>query len=155
MKKKIFTITLTMILFITFFCDYANASTISEEVIYQDDDFIVTSTLVTFDSNSAIQLFSTTSSKNSSKTITIKNNAGSALATYTLYASFTYNGNSSSSTRVSASSSVKKSGWSFSSRKTSKSGNTASGSYTLKNTNSTKKYSGSVRLSCSKNGTIS
>lgn len=155
MKKKIFTITLTMILFITFFCDYANASTISEEVIYQDDDFIVTSTLVTFDSNSAIQLFSTTSSKNSSKTITIKNNAGSTLATYTLYASFTYNGNSSSCTRVSASSSVKKTGWSFSSRKTSKSGHTASGSYTLKNTNSTKKYSGSVRLSCSKNGTIS
>lgn len=154
MKKKKFTVILLLTFFFIYFADNTSASTIPE-IIYQDDDFIVTSTVTIYDSDCSIKLYSTSNTKNASKMIHIKDGKGVTLATYTLNATFTYNGKTSTCTKTNYSSSIKKSGWSFSSRTTSKNGNKAYGSCVLKSSNSTKKYSGSIQLSCTKNGVIS
>ena len=154
MKKKCFTLILIFTLLLALSPNNTYASTVTE-IIYQDDELIVTSTLTTYDSPSGIQLFSNTRNKTSSKTITIRDSAGNTVATYTLQATFSYNQKSSSCIQASYYSSIKNNAWSFTSRKSTKSSNTETGSYTIKNSKTKKTQSSSVRLSCSKNGTIS
>ena len=92
MKKKCFTLILIFTLLLALSPNNTYASTVTE-IIYQDDELIVTSTLTTYDSPSGIQLFSNTRNKTSSKTITIRDSAGNTVATYTLQATFSYNQN--------------------------------------------------------------
>lgn len=154
MKKKCFTLILLFTVLLSIFPNNTFASTVTE-IIYQDDELIVTSTLTTYDSPSGIQLFSNTKTKTSSKTVTITDSTGNTVATYTLHATFSYNKKSATCTQTHYSSSIKNNAWGFTARKARKSSNTATGSYTIKNSKSKKTQSSSVRLSCSKNGTIS
>lgn len=102
-------------------------------------------------------ILSTTSSKGATLTSTITDSSGNVLAKYVLSASFTYNGSTSTCTSANHNTNAYANGWSFSSATSSKSGNTAYGSYTAVN-----KYllitiqtvSGNVSISCDKNGNI-
>lgn len=169
MKKTVITFLLSFILLLNFSWTEVSAtsvqktinltpttpSTSTSEIIYQDEDIIIECALTTSNSTSGIQTYSTSKEKKHSKTLTIKNSSGTVLATYKLTGTFTYNGSSASCTKSSYSTSIKNSKWSFTSKTASKSSNKATGSYTLKNSSTGKSYSGSVTITCSKNGTIS
>lgn len=162
MKKKILTFIFSLAFLLTLTSTEGFAAlpqntipTISSEIIYQDDDFTVESNFIPSNYSSSMRLYSTSNQKTVSKKITIKNSSGTTLATYTISGTFSYNGSSATCTNVSYSSSIKKSKWSFISRSASKSGNKAIGSYKLKKSSTGKTYTGSVTITCNKNGTIS
>lgn len=152
--KLFFALILIFTLTLTIFPNDTFASTMTE-IIYQDDNFIVTSTITSHDSLPNVQLFSASKTKKGSKTINIHDAKGNTIATYILYAAFTYNGKSATCTNASCSTSIKKNGWSFTSKTVTKSGNSAIGSYAIKNSSTNKTQSSSIRLTCNKSGQIS
>lgn len=125
------------------------------EIIYQDDDIIVTCTLVVQKPVSTIGLYSTKQTRYSTKYTTVTSTKGKTLATYTLTGTFTYDGNSSTCTNAVCSTSVQNAKWYFTSQKASKSGKKALGSFTLKNASTNKAKSGQLTITCSKTGVIS
>ena len=76
------------------------------EVIYQDDEIVVTCTLVVWKPVLNIGLFSTKQTVRSTKYAKITSSKGKTLATYTLTGTFTYDGNSSTCTNAVCSTSV-------------------------------------------------
>lgn len=149
MKKFLF----TSLLLFTMLCApvLTMASETDSDILYQDNDIIVTYTLKVEPAKH--QLFASSQTKSASKTITISNTSGTALANFTVKGDFSYNGSTSSCTAASVSKGILKSGYSFDSASASRSANKAIGSYKLTGTNFSK--SGKVTLTCSANGTIS
>ncbi len=125
------------------------------DIIYQDEDIIITCTLTIQNVNSGMQPYSTKKIRSISKEAAITNTKGKTLATYTLTGTFTYDGNSSTCTSAVCSTSVQNAKWYFTSQKASKSGKKALGSFTLKNASTNKAKSGQLTITCSKTGVIS
>lgn len=124
-------------------------------VIYSDEDIIITE-LTEFKRNtSGIQTYSTKKYVSPSRKYNITSSSGKLLATFTLNATFTYDGKTASCTKSSYSTKINDRNVSFTSATASKSGSTATGKYSLKIKNTGKTLSKSVSLKCSKNGTIS
>lgn len=90
-------------------------------------------------------------SRSSSKTYTYRNSAGSTLWSFTLKASFSYNG-SSSVTRASTSYSISNSSWSCDDHYATESGNTAYGYGSFSSSIQSKDVE--LSLTCDKNGNI-
>ncbi len=103
-------------------------------------------------SSTGNSLYYSTKQKTASKTYKIKNTFGTVIATYTLTATFQYNGSSSSCTEASCSTSVTNSSYYFNSKSARKSGNTAIGSFTL--SSSLQEISKTLTLTCTSNGLI-
>lgn len=101
--------------------------------------------------NSAVTKNST-KQRTATKTYKVKNTFGSVVATYTLTGTFQYNGSSSSCIAASCSTSVSDSFYYFSSKSAKKSGNTATGSFTL--SSSLQTVSKTLTLTCTSNGMI-
>lgn len=97
--------------------------------------------------------------KNATKTYTLKTESGSVVASFKLTASFTYPTiTGATCTSVSHSTTISDSKWSFSEKSSSKSGNTATGSFTanLKSFGITvQTISRTITLTCDKYGNIS
>lgn len=91
-------------------------------------------------------------SRSSSKTYTYRNSAGSTLWSFTLKASFSYNGSSSSVTRASTSYSISNSSWSCDDHYATESGNTAYGYGSFSSSIQSKDVE--LSLTCDKNGNI-
>ena len=85
---------------------------------------------------------------------TIKNKAGKTLASYTLSATFTYNGRTSSCTKTNYSTSTSNNAWYFSSATARKKDYIATGNFTLNKKKSTVKHTSTITISCDKNGNI-
>lgn len=126
--------------------------------LYAEVELSVTQTendISFFNNNSLYSISGTRAStrqKTSSKTYRIKNKLGTVVATYKLTGTFQYNGSSSACKSASCSTSVLDSNYYFSSKSASKSGNTATGSFTLSSSEST--ISKTLTITCSSNGTI-
>lgn len=90
-------------------------------------------------------------SRSSSKTYTYRNSAGSTLWSFTLKASFSYNG-SSSVTRASTTYSISNSSWSCDDHYATESGNTAYGYGSFSSSIQSKDVE--LSLTCDKNGNI-
>lgn len=154
--KKIFTFILIISLLLLSNSQSVNAESLEKhgnaEIIYCDSDIIIEQ--VTVEYIPTLQLFSTNSSKSASTTLTIKNSNNTAIATFTLSASFTYNGKTAKCTSSTCSSSIIDSSWSFISENATKSGAAATAYFTLKRAIPYSTISDSVILKCSKDGTI-
>lgn len=98
--------------------------------------------------------YASTKQRTASKTYNIKNSSGTTIGSYTLTGTFQYNGSSSACTNASCSTSVSNSNCYFSSKSASKSGNTATGSFTFVNTLAGIRVTKTLTLKCSANGTI-
>lgn len=98
--------------------------------------------------NSGIQTYSTKKYVAPSRKYNITSSNGKLLATFTLSATFTYDGKTASCTKSSYSTKINDRNISFTSA-------TATGKYSLKIKNTGKTLSKTVSLKCSKNGTIS
>lgn len=92
--------------------------------------------------------------KSASKTYTVKNCFGQKLATFTLYASFIYNGSYSACTYTSYSSSVLQPTWRFTFKSASKFKRSASGRFTLQRTFPRSSITQTIKLKCNKKGKI-
>ncbi|MCI8635890.1 MAG: hypothetical protein HFJ05_09920 [Eubacterium sp.] len=125
------------------------------EVIYQDDEIVVTCTLVVWKEVSDIGLYSLKQTVRSTKYVSITTIKGKVLATYTLTGTFTYDGSTSTCTNAVCATSVHNTKWHFASQTAAKSGKKAIGSYILKNSSSNKSKSGQLTITCSKSGAIS
>lgn len=99
-------------------------------------------------------VYASTKQQTASKTYTIKNNSGTIIGSYTLTGTFQYNGSSSACTKASCSTSVSNSNYYFSSKSASKSGNTATGSFTFVNSLTGTKTIKTLMLKCNADGTI-
>lgn len=132
----------------------AATATSSTEIMPINDSYYVETTTVTHENVFSIMTRSTSSSKSISRVCKIKNAADNTLATYTLNATYTYNGTSSSCTSASCSTSITDSAWKFTAASASRSGNKANGSYTATCRSINQTVSDSVSVSCSANGTI-
>ena len=161
--KKIISLVLSLIILVTIIPAKAYAKepvthisfsgSANSEIIYQDEEIIIEALLTPVPSSN-IQLFST-KNKTSAKTASIKKASGALIGTFTLNASFSYNGRSSTCIKTSYSSSIKNTKWSFTSRTSSSNGNKAIGSCTIKNSSPGKSKSISITITCSKHGSIS
>ena len=141
MPKKIIITTLIVLITIMFPVNL-KASLIPKEIsqnyiIYEDDNFFIESTTTIYFLNS-----------------TIKNKAGKTLASYTLSATFTYNGRTSSCTKTNYSTSTSNNAWYFSSATARKKDYIATGNFTLNKKKSTVKHTSTITISCDKNGNI-
>lgn len=125
------------------------------EVIYQDNEIVVTCTLVVWKTVSDTGLYSTKQTVRSAKYVHITSAKGNVLATYTLTGTFTYDGSSSACTSAVCATSVQNTKWQFTSQTAAKSGKKAIGSYTLKNSSTNKTKTGQLTITCSKSGVIS
>lgn len=132
----------------------ASNSSSTETIVYIDDEIQITSTTIIYTSYNLLDT-SSYSTKSATTTYTYKTLSGSVCATYTLRASFKYNGTSSSCTSANYSTSVSSSNYTFTSCSASKSGNTATGNMTLYLKNSSKSITKVLTLACDKNGNIS
>jgi hypothetical protein len=130
----------------------ASASVISTEKITQDDGYILVTTITPSEASSAISTCSTTHSKEAMRVYSFYNLSGTLCWSYTLNASFLYDGTLVVCTSVSSSSAIYKSGWSACNESHSKSGATATGSIRFKTSTNHKDVS--LSITCSKNGTV-
>ena len=168
--KKVLTSLLTIICCITFATLPTYASNIIEKPVVSDvstitcsseylgDGLYLDTELIEYVPESKISLMAASSSKSAAMSSKIHDSKGNILAEYTLSATFTYNGSTSSCTSVSHSSSVNANGWSFTSAASSRSGNTASGSFTAVNKVlgiTVQTINRSLSITCSADGTIS
>jgi hypothetical protein len=123
---------------------------LSTEKIAQDDGYL----LVTIESpeSSGASTRSTTNSKEARGVYSYYNASNVLCWSYTLNATFLYDGTLVACTKVSASSDIYKANWSACNESHSKKGNVASGSITFKNQTNHKDVS--ISITCSKNGTL-
>lgn len=84
----------------------------------------------------------------------IKDSNGTKIATFKLTATFSYNGSSSTCTNVSRQTTINNTNWEFLIASAFKNGNTAYGSYTLRNSVTNETVSNSLSIYCDKNGNI-
>lgn len=134
--------------------------------VYAAEEDITTSTVVEyFDDGSYLITTITeevnntrTTTKTGSKTSTYTNSDGETQWTYKVTGTFSYTGSSSTCTAVSDSYSISNDNWHMSSHSCSKSGNTASGTVTMKYKIlgiTTKTVSRDLSLTCSASGVLS
>lgn len=131
-------------------CVYNN-----ETVIFADENITITESLTFGEKCSRVQTLSTKKYVSPTITYNIKSSTGRVLATYTLNATFTYNGKIATCTKSSYSTQVKAKNVSFTSTSANKSGGTATGKYSLKIKNIGRTITHSVTIKCDKNGNIS
>lgn len=127
-------------------------------IIYTDKDITISESTTFEVNNYRTQTYSTKSTKKyvyPSRKYTISNSSGILLATFTLNATFAYDGKTATCTKTSYSTSTKNKNASFTSTSSSKSGSTATGKFTLKIRSTGKSISRTFSLRCSKNGVIS
>ena len=159
MPKKIIITTLIVLITIMFAVNL-KASLIPKEIsqnyiIYEDDNFFIESTTTIYFLNSPLSNDrSVSKNKSVQRTNTIKNKAGKTLASYTLSATFTYNGRTSSCTKTNYSTSTSNNAWYFSSATARKKDYIATGNFTLNKKKSTVKHTSTITISCDKNGNI-
>ncbi len=126
---------------------------VAKEVIPLNESYYLE--VVTSDTTSPLATMArTTYSRSASKTHNIKNIYGNTVASYTLSATFTYNGSSSKCTSASHSESISVSGWRFSSATASWSGNKAIGSYLVKCSALNQSITNTITITCDANGNI-
>lgn len=101
---------------------------------------------------------STSKTKSASKVAKYRDNKGTVCWSVTVTGTFTYNGSTSKCTASKVSASSNNSNWRIASKSSSRSGNTASATATAKRYNGStvvQTITRTVKLSCSKNGTLS
>lgn len=154
--KKVSIFLLSLVLFFTQFHLTAQAQTpVTYTESYQDGEYTIIETTTLYQSPSNAR---TTKSVTANRTVDVVNYAGTTVASFTLTATFLYNGTSASCSSTSCSKYVKDSSWAFTTATSGKSGASATGYYTLRhyvNGKEESSKSGSVRMTCSKTGTIS
>ena len=155
--KKLCALVVAFLLIFTGFTPIAHAqeSTTTTEVYTENGCTVTVTTVVTPLASSAR---SSRSAKTSTKTATITNGTGTTVAVFSITATFSYNGSTATCTSVSHSKTIKNNSWSFSRAISGKSGALATGYYTVDYYQNGTKYnsvSGSIKLSCDKNGHIS
>jgi hypothetical protein len=136
----------------------SDVSIVSCSSEYLGNGLYLNTELIEYAPANKISIMAASSSKSATLTSKVQDAKGNTLVEYTLSATFTYNGSTSSCTSVSHSSSAIASGWSFSSTSSSRSGNAASGSFTAVNkvlgiTVQTIKRG--LSITCTSDGTIS
>lgn len=167
--KRIFTLLLSVYLLFSFSLSAEakipdNApvtSTYTEYIsddLYAEVELCITSendnTFSTYGYSRIFAAYASTRQKTVSKTYHIKNNSGTTIGSYTLTGTFQYNGSTSACTKASYSASVSNSNYYFSNKSSSKSGNTATGSFTFVNSITGTRVIKTLTLTCSANGTI-
>lgn len=131
-----------------------NGEIVNTEIIPLDELYYLE--VITYDTTSPqVSTASTTSTVEGAKTHNLKNIFGSVVASYTLYATFSYNGKTSSCTSAIHNETIYDSTWSFTSATASKSGNKATGSYTAKCPSIGQTVSNTITITCDANGNIS
>ena len=159
MRKKIFTIALTLILALSTATSTASAAqpdTLYTTVSDADENGNYFET--TIEIVPTVSMLSTTQTKTAKKTTSYKNSSGTVLWSITIKATFSYDGKTSKCTSCSHSTNVSASGWTISNASSSKSGNSATATATAKyqrSNEATQKHTKSVTIRCSANGTIS
>ncbi len=153
--KRILSILLiiTLVICCVFFTSIStSAAIISETTIELLDNGDYIETVITYD-----QTLARASTKSGSKTANYKNSSGETLWSVTVTGTFSYDGTTSSCTKVSHSAAAYSSGWSIKNSSSSKSGNTATANATAthKVLLISKDYSMTVSLSCSPQGVLS
>ena len=149
MPKKIIITTLIVLITIMFPVNL-KASLIPKEIsqnyiIYEDDNFFIESTTTIYFLNSPLS---------NDRSVSKNKSAGKTLASYTLSATFTYNGRTSSCTKTNYSTSTSNNAWYFSSATARKKDYIATGNFTLNKKKSTVKHTSTITISCDKNGNI-
>ena len=99
-----------------------------------------------------------TSTKTATKKYTIQNSDGENLAMFKLRATFSYNGSSATCTSATYSTEIYDDNWSFTEASATKSGGTATGTFTAKCVKffiTVQKVEKTITLTCDKNGNIS
>lgn len=122
-----------------------------EDVVYLPDGSYVITTIS--DENGHASTFSTTKTKNGSKTSTVYSATGSAQYSLTVHGTFSYNGSSASARSSSYSYTDESPLWDFLNASSYCSGATATASGTFKSSIQSKTLS--VSLTCSADGTLS
>lgn len=119
-----------------------------------DDLYAEVELCITSENNNTSKVKASTKQKIASKTYNIKNSSGTIIGSYTLTGTFQYNGSSSACTEASYSTNVFNSDCYFNSASASKSGNTATGSFTFVNSLAGTRIIKTLTLTCSPDGTI-
>lgn len=135
-----------------------NREVINTEIIPLDESYYLE--VITYDTtptevNTAVSAAATTRTVDAAKTHNIKNIYNTTVASYTLFATFTYNGSTSKCTSASHSETISNSYWSFTSAFASWTGNKAIGSYTAKCSSPSQTVSKTLTITCDANGNIS
>ena len=156
MNKKTFSIfavllTITLLFPITVKADTASKPVISNEIIYQDENYTIEVTTI-IEENS-ITPYATTQTKTVSKISNVKDSFGSIVATYTLKGTFRYDGTSATCTNATYTTSTNSIFCSFENATAYASGAKAIGSFTVKTL--IKTISETVSITCSSTGVIS
>lgn len=133
----------------TFATTVSPISPVQEQVIQNSDGTYV---VITTEIGNEINLRDGRSSRSASKTYTCRSNAGSTLWTFTLNASFSYNGSTCSAQGASTTYSIKNSSWSCKDKSSRCSGNTAYGTGIF--SSSTGSKTANLSITCDKNGNI-
>lgn len=135
----------------------ANITSRSNSTIVYEDDAIIIECILIIDkyAKNDIQPFSSNQTKTATKRYTARSNSGKIVGIYTLTGTFSYNGKTSSCTKASCSASIKNNNWTFTSKTASKSGNKATGSFSIKHSSNNQTISQTLNITCNKNGTIS
>lgn len=142
---------------------FANAQTLlplsniasSTEIEMLDNGDYITTTMTEYSDISSTRSANT---KTGSKTVTYRNSNDDILWSFTVTGTFSYNGTTSSCTKSTCSYNIKSSAWKNPSTSSSKSGNTASGTITIKQYRlglAVNSITRTVNLSCNKNGVLS
>ncbi len=134
--------------------EIANGEVVSTEIVPLDESYYIE--VITYDTNSSgVSTAATTYTRSAAKTHNLKNIYDETVASYTLSATFTYNGSTSKCTSASHSTAIYNSAWKFTSATSSKSGNKATGSYTAKCSFPSQTVSKTITITCDANGNIS
>ncbi len=157
--KKIVTITLAMVLFLSIVTDYAHASECTNRSFFQLDGGYYIETFIsdTKLTQSPFAIFATGNTITKTKTSLFKDASGNTLWQVSITGTFEYNGITSKCTSCSHSASSS-SAWIIESSSSYKSGNTATANATAKviGVNGiSQSYSRSVTIKCDANGNIS
>lgn len=153
--KKIVSLAMCIVaLFSTSLSTYATATnqiipTQNEEIVENSDGTYV---VITTKIGNEINLRDGRSTRSASRTYNYNSRSGSTLWTFTLKASFSYNGSSCSAQGASTTYSIKNSSWSCDDRSSRCSGNTAYGTGWFSSSSESK--TANLSISCDKNGNI-
>lgn len=157
MKKTILFLALILGLFNT--TDLKAMETAHDENPSQTKEFTYQKGNINITEKTSVTYSNTKSGETNYVTVTkdniIKDGNGAKIATFKLTATFSYNGSSSTCTNVSRQTTINNTNWEFLIASAFKNGNTAYGSYTLRNSVTNETISNSLSISCDKNGNIS
>lgn len=157
--KKIISLFLVVVMVLSIFSISVYAKNdmklISEEIKYLDDGYYVVVTITEEDVNSSARATSTVTG---TKSFGLYNSDDEILVTLKTTGTFTYTGSSATCTSASASYIIHNDAWKVPTATASKSGNVATGTFTAKHYVlfiATQTINETVKLTCSKTGTLS